>query len=425
MQENNIENQIIEEEKNRDSHESCDCNHHKKESGANFLWQTLLAGVIGGGLMYGLITNFSLPKEEETSKQVESVVLDGTPIVEDNTLINLVEKRSPGVVSIVVSKEVSQAPSIGNLPFFFPFNKTAPVEEPAPTTAPEKKKIGSGSGFFVSDDGLVVTNKHVVMDDAATYTVVVNGGQEYEAKVIGKDPNNDIALLKVEGSDFPVLPLGDSDALKVGQMAIAIGNPLGEFANSVSRGIISGVQRDVTAGSKFGQEERLSNIIQTDAAINPGNSGGPLFNINGQVIGVNVATAQGADNISFALPINDVKRIIEQVKTTGRIAIPYIGVRHVLLNEQVSKQLNLPYTYGALVLRGQNVTDFAVVPGSPGDKAGLEENDIILEINGKKIDTENTLSKTIGQYNVGEELALKVWHKGEVKDIKIVLEEKK
>lgn len=279
--------------------------------------------------------------------------------------------------------------------------------------------------FFASADGLVVTNKHVVSDEAATYTVVVNGGKEYEAKVLGKDPNNDIAILKVEGTDFPVLPLGDSDAIKVGQIAIAIGNPLGEFANSVSRGIVSGVQRDVTAGSGFGQEERLTNIIQTDAAINPGNSGGPLFNINGQVIGVNVAVAQGAENIGFALPINDVKRIIEQVKTLGRIATPYIGVRHILLTEESAKQLELPYSYGALVLRGQNITDFAVIPGSPGDKAGLVENDIILEINGKKIDQNNTLSKIISQYNVGEELTLLVWHKGDTKEVKLTLEEKK
>jgi S1-C subfamily serine protease len=197
-----------------------------------------------------------------------------------------------------------------------------------------------------------------VSDDEATYTVVQSGGKEFEAKVLGKDPNNDIAILKIEGENFPVLPLGDSDAIKVGQTAIAIGNPLGEFANSVSRGIVSGIKRDVTAGSGFGQEERLTNIIQTDAAINPGNSGGPLFDIKGRVIGINVAVAQGAENIGFALPINDVKRIITQVRETGRIVTPYIGVRYALLNEKAAKTLNLPYNYGALILRGQNITDF-------------------------------------------------------------------
>jgi serine protease Do len=403
---------------------ACQC--HKKAGKGVFL-QTILAGLVGGGLMFGLVSHFSTSTEKAPTKSTEETLsVDGVPVVEDDTLIRLVEKRSPGVVSIVVSKEITQAPAFGGIPFFFPFNNVAPKQDQGDgQSLTEKKKVGSGSGFFVSADGLVVTNKHVVSDDAATYTVVVNGGKEYEAKVLGKDPNNDIAVLKVEGTDFPVLPLGDSDAIKVGQIAIAIGNPLGEFANSVSRGIVSGVQRDVTAGSGFGQEERLTNIIQTDAAINPGNSGGPLFNINGQVIGVNVAVAQGAENIGFALPINDVKRIVEQVKTIGRIATPYIGVRHILLNEQTAKQLELPYSYGALILRGQNITDFAVIPGSPGDKAGLVENDIILEINGKKIDDKTTLSKTIAEYNVGDELMLLVWHKGDTKEIKLILEEKK
>jgi serine protease Do len=289
----------------------------------------------------------------------------------------------------------------------------------------KKQQVGSGSGFIVSADGLIVTNKHVVSDDEATYTVVQSGGKEFEAKVLGKDPNNDIAILKIEGENFPVLPLGDSDAIKVGQTAIAIGNPLGEFANSVSRGIVSGIKRDVTAGSGFGQEERLTNIIQTDAAINPGNSGGPLFDIKGRVIGINVAVAQGAENIGFALPINDVKRIITQVRETGRIVTPYIGVRYALLNEKAAKTLNLPYNYGALILRGQNITDFAVIPGSPADKAGIIENDIILEINSKKIDDQNSLSKILSQFDINQELTLLVWSKGETKEIKLILEEKK
>jgi len=221
------------------------------------------------------------------------------------------------------------------------------------------------------------------------------------------------------------LELADSGNLKIGQTVIAIGNSLGEFRNTVSKGIISGLKRNVTAGDGFGQAETLSEVIQTDAAINPGNSGGPLLNISGQVIGVNVAMAQGAENIGFALPINIVKKGIESVKSKGKIVQPYIGVRYIPITEEIKKANNLPYGYGALVLRGQKVTDFAVVPGSPADKAGLTENDIILEINGVKIDEKNLLSDQIAKSNVGDTINLKIWHKGEEKTVQVKLEERK
>lgn len=384
----------------------------------------LIGGILGSqvpDLLYGKGVSLFGNNQGKAMPDAEKV---REVIQEDEAVIGLVERSTPGVVSIVISKEVAPAAQnpFGN--FFFPFG--APQQAPAqPQTEGQKQKVGSGSGFFVSADGLVVTNKHVASDESADYTVVVSGGEEYPAKVLARDPNNDIAILKVEGSNFPVLPLGDSDAIRVGQTAIAIGNPLGEFANSVSRGIISGVKRDVTAGSGYGQEEKLSNILQTDAAINPGNSGGPLFNISGEVIGVNVAVAQGAENIGFALPINQVKRIVDQVRETGKISTPYIGVRYILLNDQVQKESDLPFNYGALVLRGQTLTDFAVIPGSPADKAGIVENDIILEVNGQKIDEEHALADLVNQYVVGDEVALKVWSKGDTKDIKVKLEERK
>ena len=391
-------------------------------NGRGVFLQMILAGVIGGGLMFGLINHFGITQSKESIEKPAEDQMAILPGIEDESLIRLVEERGTAVVSIVISKEIKQAPSLGGLPFFFPFNKTPPQEATGET---KKQQVGSGSGFIVSADGLIVTNKHVVSDEEATYTVVQSGGAEFAAKVLARDPNNDVAILKIEGTGFPVLPLGDSDSIKVGQTAIAIGNPLGEFANSVSRGIISGMKRDVTAGSGFGQEERLTNIIQTDAAINPGNSGGPLFDINGRVIGINVAVAQGAENIGFALPINDVKRSITQVRENGRIITPYIGVRYALLNEKAAKSLNLPYSYGALVLRGQNITDFAVIPDSPADKAGIMENDILLEINGKKIDEANPLGKMLSQMEVNQEITVLVWHTGETKEIKLTIEEKK
>lgn len=351
---------------------------------------------------------------------------------EDVSTVDLVERNTRGVVSIVITRDVPQARTFynnpfGNMsPFFFdPFGtpKKSPQGESDGKT--ERQQVGSGSGFFVSADGLIVTNKHVVSDLQAEYTVIVSGGEEYSAKVLARDPSNDIAVLKVEGADFPALELGDSDQIKVGQTVIAIGNPLGEFAGSVTRGIISGLKRNVSAGSGFGGEERLTDIIQTDAAINPGNSGGPLFNLEGSVIGVNVAMARGAENIGFALPINQVKRITEQVRKTGKVSVPYIGVRYVLLDKTIQKENNLPYAYGALVLRGQKMTDFAVIPGSPADKAGIVENDIILEINNEKIDENHPLGNLIGKYDVGTEITLKVWHKGEEKTVTVQLEERK
>lgn len=344
---------------------------------------------------------------------------------DDVSIVNLVERNAPGVVSIVISKDVPKVRRLSPFFFFDPFGGSS-IGRGQGSGATEKQQVGSGSGFIVSSDGLIVTNRHVVADTAAEYTVITNDGEEHAATVLARDPNNDIAVLRIEGKDLPVLDLGDSDRVKVGQTVIAIGNPLGEFANSVTRGIISGVKREVQAGSsRSGQSEQLSGIFQTDAAINPGNSGGPLFNMSGEVIGVNVAMAQGAENIAFALPINQVKRIIEQVKTTGKISTPYIGVRYLILNAEIAKENSLPLEYGALVLRGERMTDFAVIPGSPADKAGIVENDILLEIDGTKIDEKHQLTSLISEKNVGDEVAIKVWHKGDTKDIRVKLEERK
>ena len=411
-----------------------------------FVALLIVAAVFGfaGGLLSPVVVNKyfkQTPVGEKNIAPRESA--ESAVVTEDKTVTDLVEKNSPGVVSIVISRDVPKVrnfygnPFGGSFPFFFdPFNAEDQGSGSADSGKTEKQKIGSGSGFFISEDGLIVTNKHVVADEQADYTVILSGGKEYPAKVLARDPSNDIAVLKIEGSprgvsgeagdSFPALTIGDSDQIKVGQTVIAIGNPLGEFANSVTQGIVSGLKRSVSAGSGMGErEEQLTDVIQMDAAINPGNSGGPLFNLSGAVIGVNVAMAQGAENIGFALPINQVKRIVEQVRTTGKISVPYIGVCYIILDDTAQKENNLPYNYGALILRGQRMTDFAVIPGSPADKAGLVENDIILEINGTKIDDAHPLSNLISQYNVGDEITLKVSHKGVTKDVKVKLEERK
>jgi S1-C subfamily serine protease len=254
---------------------------------------------------------------------------------------------------------------------------------------------------------------------------LTNDGQKYPAKVLALDPVQDLAVIKIDKTNLPTLNLGDSDKIEIGQSVIAIGNALGEFRNTVSVGVISGLQRSIAASDGMDQSsEQLDNVIQTDAAINPGNSGGPLINLLGEVVGINVAVAQGAQNISFALPINIAKRDIDQVQKQGKITVPYIGVRYVLVTPELKAQNNLSVDYGALILPGQNQGELAVVPGSPADKAGLVENDIILEADGQKITTDNTLSQIIQKHNVGDTITLRVLHAGQEKTVKVVLGER-
>ncbi len=408
----------------------------RKREGLKFFVLLVAASVFGfiGGIMAPSFSRMLQEQSKIFSRELESGkesmekgVQSGYEDVDsadDRTVVSLVERNAAGVVSIVISKDVPKVRNFFQNPFFFdPFDMRGQDGQASGST--RKRQIGSGSDFLVSKDGLVVTNKHVVLDADAEYTVITSDGEEHSAKVLARDPMHDIAVLKVDGNDFPSLDLGDSDQVKVGQTVIAIGNPLGEFANSVTRGIISGVKREVSAGSAFGQSEQLSDIFQTDAAINPGNSGGPLFNLSGEVVGVNVAMAQGAENIAFALPINQVKRIVEQVQKTGKISTPYIGVRYLILNEAIAKENNLPLDHGALVIRGEKMTDFAVIPGSPADKAGIVENDILLSIDGTKIDEKHQLANLISEKSVGDEVTLEVWHKGETKKVQVKLEERK
>ncbi len=390
-----------------------------------------LFGFMAGNLGQGKFSFNFLKKGQNQVGQQNSGGSGGSISVpnEESAVTASVEKASPAVVSIIISKDVPKiqdffSDPFGFDPFFNPFGSGNSGQNSQGGT--EKQEIGGGSGFIVSKDGLIATNRHVVSDQEASYTVMTNDGKKYDAQVMAVDPVSDVAVLKIEaGNNLPVLELADSSNLKIGQTVIAIGNSLGEFRNTVSKGIISGLKRSVTAGDGFGQSETLSEVIQTDAAINPGNSGGPLLNISGQVIGVNVAMAQGAENIGFALPINLVKKDIESVKTKGKIVQPFIGVRYIPVTKDIQKQNNLPFDSGALVLRGQQMTDFAVVPGSPADKAGIVENDIILEVNSVKVDADHSLASLLAQYSVGDTLTLKVWHKGNTNDVKITLEERK
>jgi S1-C subfamily serine protease len=234
---------------------------------------------------------------------------------QDDLLTQAVAKVTPAVVSIVISKNVPQLQisyenPFGDDPFFKDFDIRVPVYRQNGTT---KQKVGAGSGFLVSQNGYILTNKHVVTDDAASYTVLLSTGKQIAARVVYKDSDDDLAIIKIEGQNYPTVDLGDSSQLKLGQSVVAIGNALGEYNNSVSVGIISGLNRTITAGDSRGRAEQLTGVIQTDAAINPGNSGGPLIALSGKVIGINVATVMGSNSISFSIPINEIKDVIKEV----------------------------------------------------------------------------------------------------------------
>ena len=401
------------------------------------IFSSIIAGALGSFVvilvLVILATNFrSQIYKYFASDYVESVGDENgknididSVLSQESFVVSAVKKATPAVVSVVVTKEIpkyetffEQSPfgNFFNIPDIF-FN--TPQQRQNGT---EKKEIGGGTGFFVTNDGMIVTNKHVVDDENAEYSILDNNGKSYKAKVLARDSVLDIAILKVEGRDFEYLELGDSDDILVGQSVIAIGNALAEFQNSVSVGVISGLARSITAGDSFGKSELLEHVIQTDAAINPGNSGGPLLDLRGKVIGVNVAVAQGSENIGFSLPINSVKSIIDSVKETGKIERPYVGVRYIQINEQIKEKNNLKVDYGILVVRGESKEELAVIPGSPADKSGIVENDIILELDDKKLDKEQNFALLIREKKAGDTIKLKILSKGIEKTISLKLE---
>ncbi len=354
--------------------------------------------------------------EQEENAPSSEIPLYKPVLDYEEAVIQAVENSDPSVVSIVVTKDLPVIVSCKRDPFqeFFPpgirdffgsdFQFTVPCEQ-----GTEKREVGGGSGFIISEDGLIITNKHVVADTAAEYSVLTNNGEGYEAQVLARDPIQDIAVIKIEAQNLKPAKLGDSDSVKLGQTAIVIGNSLGEFRNTVSVGVISGLSRTITAsGAGFGTET-IRGVIQTDAAINPGNSGGPLLNLKGEVIGINVAIVSGAQNIGFAIPVNLVKRDIKSVRETGEIKIPYLGVRYVSEIE------------GALLQSGEK--DPAIVPDSPAEKAGLKASDVILELDGEKLSLDKPLGFLIQKHNVGDAVTLKVKRGEEVIELQAILEE--
>lgn len=350
-------------------------------------------------------------------------------------VVEIAKKVCPAVITVIASKDLPKAESF----YSFPFGGKEFIMPNLPTSGKKSEKgikeyqtkkttIGGGSGFIVSADGYVFTSNHVVSDTTADYTVIVDPKHKYSAKVFSRNPINDTAVLKIEKlkehSGFPYLELADSHKIELGEEVVAVGNALGEFTDTLSTGIVSGLSRFITAfGGLDHQAQNLRGLIQTDAAINPGNSGGPLVNMDGQVIGINTAMIAGAQNIGFAIPINYAKKDFEEVKKYGKIIVPFLGVKYVLISKDMAEANKLSVDNGALVVR-EALGESPVVKNSSADKAGIKEWDIILECNGEKITSKNPLANVLQKCKIGEKTIVTVLRDGKKIDLTVVLEEK-
>lgn len=366
----------------------------------------IVASVLGGAISdrlfgYKILDRF-FPRE------ASQLITRQRVLIEESVVIDVAEKVSPSVVTVQIAIEKSLINPFGL--------ELEPFGFSLPPTQGETEKVEQdiGSGFIISQDGLIVTNKHVVSDLQAEYKVITNDDQSYNVQKIYRDPVNDLAILKIEAKGLQPVEMGDSDQLKVGQFVIAIGTALGEFRHTVTTGVVSGLGRGITAGSPYeGYVEQLDNVIQTDAAINPGNSGGPLLNSAGQVIGINVAVGAG-ENIGFAIPINVIKEAIDNFNQTGQFARPFLGVRYQMINQDLALMNEVPQ--GAYVVE--------VVADSAAAKAGIETGDIITSFDGQPVrEEEGGLAKLINSKKIGDQVNLKIWRDGEESDLKVTLEE--
>ena len=363
----------------------------KKAGIVSFVSMLVFASLLLGSIITITIFNTTLLnlKLEDTTEVDNSDDLTVVVTKEEGAIIDVVDNATKSVVSIAVTQMT--------------FSQENGVID---------QSNNIGTGFIVDSNGIIVTNQHVVSDLDADYKVITSDGDEYDVVEIQRDDNNDIAVLKIDATDLVPLTLGNSDAIVVGQTVIAIGTPLGEYVGSVTTGIISGLDRDVSASTSwFGSSSKTyENVIQTDAAVNPGNSGGPLLNTSGEVVGINFATTSGADNISFALPINVVKTRIDEYRTYGKFIKPYLGVSYQMISEYQAMYYN-NIVAGALIVR--------VDPYGPASDAGIERGDIIIEFDGEPVT--DSLSTLISNHKVGDEIELKVWNDEDERIVKVVL----
>lgn len=362
-----------------------------------------------------LVIGFFYAPSLSVFKPVVSITQTSSNSGEEKT-IEMIDRVSKAVVSIQVRRRVPGGASSD--PFSVP-------TLPSTTATRERlREIGGGSGFFVSADGLVVTNRHVVDDERAQYTVVTQDKYSYVAQVVALDPVLDIALLKIDAEGMAYVSFANTDSLRVGQTVFAIGNALAEFQNTVTKGVVSGLDRRVYADGPVSGSEVIESAIQTDAAVNPGSSGGPLVDLRGEVVGMNTAVSEAAQSLGFALPARLIAYDVQSFQRQNRIVHAWLGVRFMPVDEELAETYHLPYAYGDYVLRGSAKNELAVIAGSPADKAGLQERDVILEVNGKKITEANSLSTAVSLADPGSVMHLKIWHEGKERDVEVILAER-
>ncbi|NJN30800.1 MAG: PDZ domain-containing protein [Synechococcales cyanobacterium RM1_1_8] len=367
---------------------------------------------LGAGLTLGIgrieikpNTANALPNSAPGSNQQASLAAAPSFAPAPNTIRDVVKATGDAVVRIDASRTVSrQLPDLGsqfgNDPIFRRFFGNQLDQLPRGGTQ-ERTEKGLGSGFITSSDGQVITNAHVVAG-ADKVTVTLKDGREFEGRVVGTDSVTDVAVIKIEAQNLPTLKLSDSDRIEPGEWAIAIGNPLG-LDNTVTAGIVSATGR---SSADIGAPEQWADYIQTDAAINPGNSGGPLLNANGEVIGVNTAILQGAQGLGFAIPINTVRNIADQLVTNGKVEHPYIGVQLVTLSPELKEQLNTDPNSPLQVEADSGILVAKVMPDSPAAKAGLRAGDVIRSTGGQAVSDSEKLQQQVRSSRVGDKLTL-------------------
>lgn len=327
------------------------------------------------------------------------------PTTDTNFVTAVVDKVGPAVVRINSSRTVTtQVPEVFRDPFFRDFFGSQLPRQPQ-----RQVERGTGSGFIISADGRILTNAHVV-DGADTVSVILKDGRKYQGKVLGKDPVTDVAVVKIEANNLPSVALGNSERLKPGEWAIAIGNPLG-LDNTVTTGIISATGRSSSAIT--GDPDKRVSFIQTDAAINPGNSGGPLLNARGEVIGMNTAILQGTQGLGFAIPINTAQRISQQLIAKGKVEHAYLGIQMAELTPELKQNINSDPNSGLTVDEDNGVLVIKVMPNSPAAKAGLRAGDVIHQINGQAVKSADAVQQAVENSSVGQQMRIGLHRNGQ------------